>query len=327
MLSAELIGLPATDGRAFQRAIVRDIERRTSTGGRSSTPRRSEVVVSASRSASSLSSLTLPGQSVLGETALGVGGQLGDRPSKPRGLHAHEIAKQRRHIVTALPQRRHLDVERVIREKRSSRNTRLRTVCIRLLCMIAISRTSDGVDERRADALHHARIHEAMQPALAGASSDSRRPCSTIVPPSAASRRPRELQGSRTRRAGFRVPKELALEPRIRQAHTVHRDERPALPRAAIVNGPRDQPAPDAALPRNQHGGVGLSGFGDLISDSTHRRAMTDQHERTSHVRQLAQRPRRYGPRLMSCIVAPPGGDVTRVIAGVLRGTFMDVYG
>jgi len=106
------------------------------------------------------------GPVVLSQATLRVGGQLGDRPAKSRRVHAHEIAEQRWQIVTALAQRRDLDL--------NDRDPRKEIVAkdpvadrVRQAAVGDRDQPNVGRDrQRRPDALHHPCVNKAMQTPL-----------------------------------------------------------------------------------------------------------------------------------------------------------------
>ncbi len=65
--------------------------------------------------------------------------------------------------------------------------------------------------------------------------------------------------------APLHVSEELRLEQRFRQAGAVHCDERALRPRAALVNGVRDELFADAALTGDEHLRIGSRNAIDLL--------------------------------------------------------------
>ena len=73
------------------------------------------------------------------------------------------------------------------------------------------------------------------------------------------------------------VPEQLALDQLRRQRRCIHRDKRPRLSPALLVNRPRDQLLTRTALPANQHPCIGHRHLADQIINPLHRAAATNQ--------------------------------------------------
>ena len=199
-------------------------------------------------------------------------------------MDAHEVAQERRDVLAALAERGHIDVNHV---------QAVEQIVTKRLAGDCVHETPvrDGHQPHirrhqlsRSDSPQFPGLRVAQQPPL--------------QPPAQV---PKIMQHDGATVGGFEtstadvglpvdvvrhVPEELGLQPGVRQADTVHRDERPGVARAAVVDRACDETAANAALTRNQHRDVGFRRDVDLPLDPSHHRAVPDDHQGSVHFRQ-----------------------------------------
>ena len=143
-------------------------------------------------------------------------------------------------------------------------------------CVAVITRTSTGGRLAiGADSLNFTRLEEAQeqrlhaQAHLADFVHEDRSAVGRLEPAA--------LVAMRVGEAALHVTEQLGLEQRVGKSRAVDRDERPASPRAAVVNQTRDDFLADAALAGDQHFGVTARRVIDFFFDAANR--CTDSHQ------------------------------------------------
>ncbi len=202
------------------------------------------------------------------------GGRDRGRPPVAPGGPGQHVVDQRRHVLGPLAQRRQLDrhhaqaVEEVLAKAPGGD----------VVGQAPVGGGDDpGVDRDRLRApqpLHRALLERAQQLGLG-----RRRELGDLVEEQRAAAGRLEAAGAGGDRAGVGAlldPEQLRFEQRLGHRRAVDRDERPARPRAVVVDRPRDQLLAGARLAQQQHGHVARRDPPDQLEHALHRRAAAD---------------------------------------------------